>query len=186
MFRNAFSKHSFSSENSESSEDNSGLCDECKLLGYCKGYRLDNFKLPNKFITKVRKNSFDLNYYTAKIPFRVSTNEGYSHYAKEYLQKAYDAFHTDDFETALLHFKTVEPGGANYSNSNYFLALTYFMMGDYEMSHLHMQICMDNTYYTREDFTSFLDECSNLSGSALFNELQSGDKLIISSINKKI
>ena len=164
--------------------DDLELCDECKMLGYCKEYQFNTIKEPNEFATEVQRNlCFDLNYYMAKIPFRVSTNECFSQYAKTHLQNAYDAFHVDDFETALLHFKAVEPGAANYSTSNYFLALTYFMLGNYEMSHLHMQICMDHTYYTNEDFTSFLDECSRLSSTSILGEDQFVDTRML--VNSK-
>lgn len=140
------------------------LCDDCKMLGYCKESISARMHESNEMATSVQVNRpFDVKYYTAKIPFRVSSNEAFSQYAKSHLQTAYDAFHQDDFETALLHFKSVERGG-NYFQSDYFLALTNFMLENYEMAGIHMQACIDHTYYRTEDFSLFLDECTRRSG----------------------
>lgn len=149
------------------------LCDECKKLGYCKESTSTHMQESYEMATSVQVNRpFDLKYYTAKIPLRVNGNEIFSQYTREHLQTAYDAFHQDDFETALLHFKSVEPGG-NYSQSDYFLALTYFMLGNYEMANAHMQACTDRSFYKAEDFTSFLDECSRRSVTGRTREVQS-------------
>jgi len=98
-------------------------------------------KLPKIATRMVVNQPFNLNYYTVKIPLRVDSKLGLSKYAKAHLITAYDAFHQDDFETALLHFKSVEPGGAYYYHSDYFLVLTYFMLGNYQMAYAHMQAC---------------------------------------------
>ena len=147
------------------------LCDECMGLGYCKEYASDHMPEPPKIVTRMKVTPrFNLSYYTAKIPLRVDSKLGLSRYAKEHLQTAYDAFHQDDFETALLHFKSVEPGGAYYYHSDYFLALTYFMLDNYQMADAHMQACSDHAFFRAEDLTPFLDECSWRSDTALAEE----------------
>ena len=140
------------------------LCDECKSLGYCKAFASDAYKELHEVATSTLRNpAFDLTHYTAKIPFRVDVKLGLSEYAKVHLQTAYDAFHQDDYETALLHFKSVAVGGSNYLGADYFLALSYFMLGNYQMADGHMQACGDNTFYRERDFNAFLDECSRRS-----------------------
>ncbi len=147
------------------------LCDDCVGLGYCKEYASDHLPEPSKIATRIEvTRPFNLNYYTAKIPLRVDSKLGLSRYAKEHLQTAYGAFHQDDFETALLHFKSVEPGGAYYYHSDYFLALTYFMLGNYQMADAHMQACIDHIFFRDEDLTTFLDECCQRSVIALLDE----------------
>lgn len=145
------------------------LCNECKILGYCKkDTSSHNMKL-YEIATGVKiSRSFDMKYYTAQIPLRVNSSVMYSNYAKEHLQTAYDAFHQDDFETALLHFKSVDPSGSN--NTHYFLAITYFMLENYEMAYAHMQSCYDKIYFKIE---IFLDECSRRSETIQFEAEES-------------
>lgn len=164
------------------------LCDECKVLGYCKASISDNFLVKPEITRSTNINrSFDISEYTGRIPFRVDAKLGLSEFAKIHLQTAYDAFHQDDFETALLHFKSVTVGGFNYLNADYFFALSYFMLGDYQMSNSHMQACFDNTFLRDKDFDAFLDECCRRSiSSEVLEELDKAEESLFEVLLSKV
>ena len=139
----------------------SQLCDECRSLGYCKLRKPGETShvAPTYQASVLKKVPFNIEYYKNKISFRVSSHEGFSASAKQHLQVAYDSFHQEDYETALLNFKSVERGGTYNDGRDYFLAVTNFLLGRYREASLHMQLSAENTYYREEDFSPFLDEC---------------------------
>ncbi len=159
--QNNFKKYStFWNRNLEGAD--SFLCEECRPLGFCKIRAEEKNREIIKKIAPGNKSCFDISDYLRKIPFRISDSKGFSNYAKEHLQKAYDAFHQEDYETALINYKCVERGGIYYNEPDFFLALAYFMLGNYQSAATHMQACIDNTFYSTEDFNPFIEECERL------------------------
>ncbi len=139
------------------------LCESCRKLGYCREGRINLLMEkpiePRWEKALTRPVNFNLKYYCAKIPLRVPEGTTLNEFGRKHLQIAYDAFHQDDFETALLNYKCIDHGGAYNNQPDYFLALTFFLLGNYENAVAHMQACIDNTYFATEDFTPFLEEC---------------------------
>lgn len=137
------------------------FCDECKLFGYCKEKNAKLYDQMWEHRNSIQINqTFDLNSYTVKIPLRVEDKNRLSVYAAKHVQIAYDAFHQDDFETALLHFKSAELSPSSGTNPDFFLAVTYFLMGNYPTALSQMYALIGNRYAENEKVLAFIDECS--------------------------
>lgn len=117
------------------------LCDECKKQGYCQLEETEE-QLYNKIKNLPKRFSFKD--YTLLLPLRV-TSTLLGDYIKKYLQIAFDAFHQEDFETALLNFKTVLQARGNISILHYAIALCYFKLEDYELASVNMSYYLSNS-----------------------------------------
>ena len=118
------------------------LCDECKIQGYCQWEETEE-QLYNK-IKKLPKR-FTFKDYTRLVPLRV-TNPQFGDYTKRYLQTAFDAFHQEDYETALINFKVALQARGDIATAYYAIALCYFKLEDYELASLNMSYYLATFY----------------------------------------
>jgi tetratricopeptide (TPR) repeat protein len=102
------------------------LCDECKALGYCRVGREKESITYNSRVIK-----FDIRKYMNYLPLRIEGSR-YGQYSKFHLQTALDAFHQEDYETAILHFRATIENAAHLAEAYYGLTLSYFIIKDYE------------------------------------------------------
>ena len=80
-------------------------------------------------------------------------------YSKYHLQVACDAFHQEDYETAILNFRAVLEVG-NFYEAIIGLAVAYFMVKDYENAAIFAERC--STSYTENIIESLKDDISTL------------------------
>jgi hypothetical protein len=124
-----------------------GLCDECEALGYC---RLSNNKLSSKrFTVKDYLNLVPAHFYCGKM----------GKYSKFHLQVACDAFHQEDYETAILNFRAVLEAD-DYYNAIIGLAVACFMVKDYDNAAIFAERC--STSYTPAIIESLKDDIAKL------------------------
>jgi hypothetical protein len=124
-----------------------GLCDECKALGYC---RLSINQFSNKkFTVKDYLNLVPAQFYGGKM----------GKYSKFHLQVACDAFHQEDYETAILNFRAVLEAVNDY-DAFIGLAVAYFMVKDYDNAAIFAQRCSSN--YTPAIIVSLQDDIAKL------------------------
>ena len=112
-----------------------GLCDYCKKQGYCR-LSIDLPIVPSKNFT-----IYTINDYLDLIPIQIKGSE-LGNYSKLHLQIACDAFHQQDYETAILHFRAVLEV-RNFYEANIGLAVAYFMIKDYENAIRFAEYCSD-------------------------------------------
>ena len=137
-----------------SPDGNLFLCDECKKLGYCRDAALRRLRMPEKV--------YDLNDYKNMIPLTALNSMALhnNNYAAGTLQKAFDAFHQDDYETAIHLFRMIINDNANLREANLFAAISYFFYNDYESAARFMGYYGDYQYGRGDVISSFLDMCS--------------------------
>ncbi len=124
-----------------------GLCDECEALGYC---RLSNNQFSSKrFTVKDYLNLVPAQFYGGKM----------GKYSKFHLQVACDAFHQEDYETAILHFRAVLEAVNDY-DAFIGLAVAYFMVKDYDNAAIFAERC--STSYTPAIIESLKDDIAKL------------------------
>ncbi len=119
------------------------LCNECKILGYCKVEQLrQNLQEKLHGIPK----SFTFKDYAKYIPIQ-SFNGSYGAYTNKHLQLGCDAFHQEDYETAFIHFKAALEARSNIDFVYLALALCCFKMNDFEMALLYNEYKANQLYY---------------------------------------
>lgn len=119
----------------QSFNNNNWLCDECKALGFCKLEQIR--KMLNDKLHGLPK-LFTFNDFAKNVPLQPFS--GYlGNYTNKHLQMACDAFHQEDYETALLHFKAALEGRANISYAHFGIALCYFKINNFEMALIHIE-----------------------------------------------
>lgn len=111
------------------------LCDECKALGYC---RISKEK--ESYTYNSRAIKFDIKKYKNYVPLRIEGSR-YGQYSKFHLQTSCDAFHQEDYETAILHFRAALEGAEHLSEALYGLTLSYFIIKDYENASAFVERC---------------------------------------------
>lgn len=138
------------------------LCDDCQIRGYC--------------IWKLKKEVVDEKIYSLKefinqVPLRSP---------KPNLQKAYDAFHQDDYETAILLFRASLSNGNTEDGVYLGLALSYFFEKDYESASYYIYYFSNKLYGVPANYiSSFIDIC-NENLNATFNEALSDTRPVYS------
>ena len=147
------------------------LCDECKELGYCKEtwatektYRNEIFN-SSKPIDENEK-VISLKGLLQLVPLRVPDSR-FGDYTKKHLQEAFDSFHQEDYETALLHFLAVLEANSNISVVFLGTSLCYYMQGDIENAICFSQIYADKNRWDGEDILQFFEEQNNLKKAAI-------------------
>lgn len=120
------------------------LCNDCKPFGYCKyAEKLEQLQLRLLELPKL----FSFSDFAKHIPVQ-SFNGNLGVYTNKHLQIACDAFHQEDYETALLNFKAALEGRANLNYAHLGLALCYFKMNNFEMALIHIEYhCNANWHY---------------------------------------
>lgn len=129
------------------------LCDECRKDGYCK---------LNNSPKATLKPLYDLQYYVNMIPLRVKNTDlvKSSSFTQQYMQHGLDAFHQEDYESALLHFRVILKECNSFYEINIAVALCYFYLHDYEQASLFMQYFEDKPYIIKINFVNnFIDIC---------------------------
>lgn len=126
------------------------LCSACKPLGYCiiKSNASD-VQLFGRFTVKDYLNLVPVNFYSGKM----------GKYSKFHLQVACDAFHQEDYETAIINFRAVLEAD-NYYNAIIGLAVAYFMVKDYDNAAIFAERC--STSYTPAIIESLKDDIAKL------------------------
>ncbi len=91
------------------------------------------------------------------IPLRAENN---NNYIRSNLQKAYDAFHQEDYETAVLLFRMLLSDYNKPEELNLYAAVSYFFAGDYENAVTFMNYYSEKPYgYDRVMGNAFIDLC---------------------------
>ena len=131
------------------------LCDKCKALGYCRASTEEEDYSESKRLYSIKD-------FESMIPIRaVSSNAlHYNNYAMDTLQKAFDAFHQNDYETAILLFRMIINDNAELHEANLYVAISYLFAEDYENASRFIIYNSDNRYGMDRDMISgFLDLC---------------------------
>ena len=103
------------------------------------------------------KRVFPLKYFENLIPLRANNN---NNYIRSNLQKAFDAFHQEDYETAVLLFRMLLTEYNKFEDFNLYAAISYFFEGDYENAVTFMNYYSEKTYgYDRVMGNAFIDLC---------------------------
>ncbi len=103
------------------------------------------------------KRVFPLKYFENFIPLRAQNN---NNYIRSNLQKAFDAFHQEDYETAVLLFRMLLTEYNKFEDFNLYAAISYFFGGDYENAVTFMNYYSEKTYsYDRVMGNAFIDLC---------------------------
>ncbi len=152
------------------------LCEECKELGYCKlDIRLKNVSrnssyvpepLPNVEFKNDSKQIVSLKGLLQLVPLRVPDSR-FGDYTKKHLQEAFDSFHQEDYETALLHFLAVLEANSNIPVVFLGTSLCYYMQGDIENAICFSQIYADKNRGDGEHVLQFFEEQNNLKKAAI-------------------
>ena len=101
------------------------------------------------------KRVFPLKYFENLIPLRAQNN---NNYIRSNLQKAFDAFHQEDYETAVLLFRMLLTEYNKFEDFNLYAAISYFFEGDYENAVMFMNYYSEKTYsYDRVMGNAFID-----------------------------
>ena len=101
------------------------------------------------------KRVFPLKYFENLIPLRANNN---NNYIRSNLQKAFDAFHLEDYETAVLLFRILLTEYNKFEDFNLYAAISYFFEGDYENAVMFMNYYSEKTYsYDRVMGNAFID-----------------------------
>jgi|GEM_PF-4083912 len=109
------------------------LCEFCKEAGFCRGME---FKFIVDTVHEIKQ--FNIKEYLSLVPLR-ATDYRYNHFTKKYIQTAFDAFHQEDYETALLNFRVIESECQSYIDVLIGLSLSCFMVKDYEKAIYFME-----------------------------------------------
>ena len=118
------------------------LCDKCRTLGYCKSLA-DKDGLP--CITR----AISIRDFKDMIPLKEQNSNFllYTDKAIENLQDACDAFHQNDFETAIYLFRIILSNNEHYATHlNRYTAISYFFAKDYVNAMKFMVCCVDKVY----------------------------------------
>ncbi len=128
------------------------LCDECKALGYCMLNDIKEIRNPEEFVRFTVKDYLNL------VSVQIYGGQ-FGQYSKFHLQVACDAFHQEDYETAILHFRAALEAG-NFYDAIIGLAVAYFMAKDYENAAIFAARC--STSYTAAIIESLKDDIAKL------------------------
>ncbi len=101
------------------------FCDHCKILGYCVASKNMRTYVQSDFVRFTVKDYLDL------VPVQIKGAQ-FGNYSKLHLQIAYDAFHQQDYETAILHFRAVVDVIGFNKEVTTSLVVANFMAKDYE------------------------------------------------------
>ena len=100
---------------------------------------------------------FPLKYFENLIPLRAENN---NNYIKSNLQKAFDAFHQEDYETAVLLFRMLLSDYNKPEELNLYAAVAYFFAGDYDNAVTFMNYYGERPCgYDRVMGNAFIDLC---------------------------
>ena len=147
-----------------------GLCDDCEALGYC---RLSNNQFSSKkFAVKDYLNLVPAQFYGGKM----------GKYSKFHLQVACDAFHQEDYETAIINFRAALEVG-NFYEAIIGLAVAYFMVKDYENAAIFAERC--STSYTENIIESLKDDISKLATNTATIKDEAVAETTVNEIEKK-
>ena len=103
------------------------------------------------------KRVFPVKYFENLIPLRAENN---NNYIKKNLQKAFDAFHQEDYETAVLLFRMLLTEYNKFEDFNLYAAISYFFEGDYENAVTFMNYYSEKMYgYDKVMGNAFIDLC---------------------------
>jgi hypothetical protein len=147
-------------DNTNLNNADSPLCNLCRNLGYCRIIRSlvadNNINTPDFFSLP----TYSLKDYISLVPLQV-TNLRLGNYSRHYVQHAHDAFHQEDYETAILNYKAAMEGSGDVEEILIGLALSYYSIEDFENASIFMQIYNDKVYpSTLKAIASyFMDVC---------------------------
>lgn len=115
------------------------LCDYCLTFGWCMKYNSDysdnqeeilKFGIEDYSNNQEESLKFGIKDYLNLVPTIVECGQ-YGKYSKFHLQVACDAFHQEDYETAILNFRAALEVNTFYV-AVIGVALAYFMVKDYD------------------------------------------------------
>lgn len=152
---------------------NNGLCLHCKPLGRC----LASFSQLLSTKVYLPQDYLDM------VPLHV-VNVGAmrcSNAGKQHLQLAYDAFHQQDYETAMLQFHIVLEESGTVEEALIGLAISYFYLGNYDNASRYILYYGELKPYkpTTDIVNSFQDLCIEASAMLAAKETQiASDELV--------
>lgn len=133
------------------------LCNECRPYGFCRRLFPEvNFSI--EVLSAVDISPFDIREYSKLVPLRVEQKWRHGDFVKSTLQSAYDAFHQDDFETALLLFRWINKE-SNSIDVSFELAVTFYIFGDFEAAANAMMNYKEFHIFMDFDYDRFLEAC---------------------------
>ena len=133
------------------------LCNKCKHLGYCLA-AVDE----NNSVLQSKLLNIDIADIKSLIPIRAIHSQAfhYNGYAKDSLQKAFDAFHQDDYETSIHIFTEIFEDNGQMKDIHLYLGISHFCINDYENASRFIGYYVDKDYRNNEErISSLLDLC---------------------------
>ena len=135
------------------------LCNKCKRAGFC----LASTEQHDLYYSKLMQ--FDYKDLQNLIPIRAINSQDfhYNDYAKDNLQKAFDAFHQEDYVTAVLLFRMIVDDNAQMKDVHLYLGISYFFYKDYENALSFINYYLDREYTSKIEMIScLLDLCNEV------------------------
>ncbi len=140
--------------------DGTFVCDSCNEKGYCTRKEKIYFEeiSKSKVVYTISDKEIS-NMVLLNIP---KDNRFYSAYIRKYLQIAIDAFHQDDYETAIINSNVVLAQKNNCNEALFCLAVSYYFLADYEQAIDYAHRISSSEYRLNEDkICAFIDKCKN-------------------------
>ena len=106
------------------------LCQECQKLGYCR-LAAENRKKKEQAAER-NKAEFVMADQDIRNLVPLNSRDARGKYSGEHLQVAYEAFHQEDYETAILHFMAVLESGIQRQAAELGLAVSHYFMKNHE------------------------------------------------------
>jgi len=142
------------------------LCDNCKYLGYCRLYptsqnnksrdKINNEPVISKEFKTKNQNGNSFNFLMNSVPLRIAQYK-YNDFTRQHLNKGFDAFHQEDYETALLHLLAPFGGLREIEGVLLAVALCYFKLGDYENASIVSYIFNSRFSYSGFNLDKLID-----------------------------
>ena len=106
----------------------------------------------------VNRPQYNVKDFENMIPLRAENN---NNYIRSNLQKAFDAFHQEDYETAVLLFRMLLSDYSKPEELNLYAAISYFFAKDFENAARFMEYYREKSFaYDTRKGAAFLDLCS--------------------------
>lgn len=140
------------------SHSTGNLCDGCKKhYGYCINARLELMKLEGEYLVLSQSQIRNL------IPIKSHPlSIGYlGSFSISNLQSAHDAFHQEDYETALLHYLAVTEINIQYSEAYLYVAVCHYMIGNIDDAIDYAIRSSYNYISNSKGVKDFIQHCEN-------------------------
>ena len=113
-------------------DDPTQLCDECKAVGFCRNFHPEEFRAKLKDLEKAFRMPEEEIKNMVPLKENNVTWELFGKGRTKHLQIAHDAFHQDDFETAVLNYESILQEYSYDETAHIYLGVCYYLLGNYD------------------------------------------------------